>query len=240
MSVINFPPAWKSIAPAFFENLIAQEGVRLLWQQGHLCPCTFGGPQPGSPDPQCNTCDGRGYYWDAPFGPFVGLVTFMHISPSPDEPGAVMDEKVGIVQRSEPALTIPYTAGLPWTNATLNDIFVEIDAIDRFDAELTVGSDQAVPYQNGLSIAPSGAVTVYDTTTHAIVPVSGYTVSGATVLLPSGYASGTSYVVEFFAAKTFVAWRNAGSIGHDRPFGQLNEPKRFRLQTLDLWLRERK
>lgn len=239
MANISFPPAYKALAVSQFNNLILAYGVRLLWQQGHLCPCTFGGPQPGSPDNQCVTCSGRGYYWDVPVGPFIGLITFMHISPSPDEPGATMDEKVGIMQRSEPALTIPSTQVVPWTNATLNDIFVEIDAIDRFDAELTVGSIQAVPYQNQLSIAPSGAVTIYDTTTHTVVPVSGYVVSGATVTLPSGYAPGTSYVVEFYAAKTYVAWRNAGSIGHDRPFAQLAEPKRFRLQTLDLWLRER-
>ena len=237
---MQLPAAALALNPAAFNSLITAYGVRLLWKQGHACPCVMGNPiQPGSPDPQCVTCSGRGWYWNSPVGPFVGLITFMHISPSPDEPGATMDEKLGIIQRSEPSLTIPSSETLPWTNATLNDIFVEIDAIDRFESALTVGSVQAVPYQEQLTIAPSGAVTMYDTTTHSVVAVSGYTVSGAAVLLPSSYGPGTSYVVQFSAAKTYVAWRNAGSIGHDRPFAQLAEPKRFRCQTLDLWLRAR-
>ena len=243
------PPAFKVLGPGSFNGLIEAYGSRFLWKQAHLCPCTWNGEEWGSPDPQCQTCSAMtgvaiGYYYDAPVGPFQGLVTFIHTSPTPDEPGAIMDEKVGLVQRAEPAFTIPSTETAPWTGASINDIFVEIDAIDRFDASLTVGSKTIIPYQNQVSVAPSGAVTIYDTTNHILVPVSGYVVSGTTngstsVLLPSGYGAGTSYIVEFTAAKSYVAWRVAGSVAHSRPFAQLAEPKRFRLQTLDLWLRAR-
>lgn len=232
------PPPQQLLPKEPFENIIGRIGVRLVWQKSHLCPCTYGGSLPGSPDPQCVTCSGRGTYWDPPgCGPFQGLITFMHLSPSPDEPGTIMDAKFGMIQRGEPALTIPYSAGRPWAEASINDLFIEIDAIDRFNAELQVGGVTTVPYQERLSIKKTGAVTVWDPTTKAVVPVSGYTVSGATVTLPSGYATSTPYVVEFNAAKAYVAWRESGSLPHDRPFGQINEPKRFRLQQLDLWLR---
>ena len=148
-----------------------------------------------------------------------------------------MDDKFGVIQHAEPTLTIPFTAGTVWNQASLNDVFVQIDAIDRFESQLQVGGVQTVPYQQMLTIAPTGAVTIYNTSLNVVQPVTGYTVSGATVSLPSGYASGTPYIVEYTAAKAFAAWREAGSFGHDRPFKQITLPKRFRLQQLDLWLR---
>lgn len=233
------PPISPQIMPFQpFDQVMAKYGISLIWQRSHLCPCMYGNNTlTGSPDPQCLTCKGLGWYWDAPSPAFQGLITFVHMSPSPDEPGAPMDEKFGLVQHAEPTLTLPFSAGDVWKTASINDVFTMINAIDRFDAQLQVGGVQTVPYQQQLTVAASGAVTVYDTVAHAVVPVSGYIVSGATVTLPSGYAPGTPYIVTFTAAKSFVAWRSAGSVGHDRPFGGITLPKRFRLQALDFWLR---
>ena len=221
-----------------FDAVLANYGTRLQWQKAHLCPCNYSGQLTGSSDPQCVTCKGLGWYWDAPSATFNGLITFIHMSPTPDEPGALMDDKFGVIQHAEPTLTLPFSAGAVWQYASLNDVFVQIDAIDRFESQLQVGGVTTVPYQQQLSIPATGAVTIYDTATHSVSSVSGYMVSGASVTLPSGYASGTAYVVAYTAAKAFAAWRDAGSMGHDRPFGQVTLPKRFRLQNLDLWLRD--
>jgi hypothetical protein len=265
------PPLEPYILPSrAFDMLLGNYGIKLLWQRSHLCACTFGGTIPGSPDYQCTTCHGRGWYWDSPYGPWTGLITFIHMSPTPDEAGQVNNEKFGFISRAEPTLTIPRSLGpfdnpgyndilsdpnillesdifnltvtdgaenKAWLEASLNDIFTEIDAITRFETELQVGGVTTVPYQQQLSIPVSGAVTVYNTTTHRVDSVSSYTVSGAQVTLSSGYASGTAYVVSYTAAKSYVAWRNAGAQPHARPFAQSGQPRRFRLQELDLWLR---
>ncbi len=105
-----------------------------------------------------------------------------------------------------------------------------------------MGGIQAVPYQQGLSIAASGAVTVFNQTTHRVQVVSGYVVSGAAVTIPSGYAEGTAYDVEFQANPVFVAFRKAGAFPMTRPFGGADAqhlPRRFRVQTLDLFTRAR-
>lgn len=267
-------PAASVLPYQAFDAVIGRFGVNLLWSKSHLCPCTYAGQIPGSPDPQCHACSGYGYYWDSAGCPFTGLITFVHLAPSPDEPGTIMSEKFGGIFKAEPTLTIPFSApsqslvaggGLGdvlrdpnilleadvfnltsstttqeqvWVEASTNDIFVEVDAIDRFSSQLQVGGTMAVPYQQQLTIAASGAVTVYNTATNQVQFVNGYTVSGATVTLPASYPTGTPYVVEYTAAKAFVAWRVAGGIGHDRPFGQgITLPKRFRLQELDLWLK---
>lgn len=233
------PPADTiTLPPAAFESIIARFGCRMLWRKSHLCPCTYASAIPGSPDPTCLTCFGKGTYWDAPScNIFVGLVTFMHLSPTPDAPGGMMDTKFGFVQRAEPSLTIPYTAGKPWEEAAVDDLFIEVDALDRFQTQLVKGQQEHLPYQEQLCVAASGAVTVWGTTAKTVTTVSGYAVSGAVVTLPSSYESGTPYVVEFTAAKSYVAWRDSGSIAHSRPFDRTNQPKRFRLQTLDWWLR---
>lgn len=234
-----FPPISPYVLPVGpLDGLVAAYGNDLTWQRSHLCPCTYGGPIAGSPDVACNTCKGIGWYWDAPSAVFRGLITFIHMSPTPDEPGTTMSDKFGVVQLSEPTLSIPWTtASGIWTAASINDVFVEPNALDRYETELQKGGVQTVPYQQNLTIPLTGAVTVYDVANKVVVPVSGYTVSGPTVTLPSGYADGTPYVVSYTAAKAYVAWRSAGTMGHDRPFGNLTLPKRFRLQTLDLWLR---
>ena len=228
-----------------FDSLIINAGVRFFWLRAHTCPCTFGGPVPGSPDPACLTCNGRGIYWDQPYGPFIALLTWTGFNPKPDEPGAGVQNVQGLVQQGEPTLSIPYTdsnsgsGSAVWSQSNVYDMFVEIDAVARFDAQLQVGVRQVVPYQQNVGIAASGAVSIYDQQTHLLVPVSGYTVSGASVFLPSGYVQGTNYIVEFTAAPAYVALNMSGGMPHMRPFAQITEPRRFRLQSLDLWSRAR-
>jgi hypothetical protein len=225
-----------------FEKLLSKVGVRLVWKKSHGCPCTWGGPLPGSPDPQCQTCHGRGVYFDAGSNPFFGLLTWADRSPTPNEFGNVQDTKFGQLQHGEPTITIPFADGASgqiWQNASVYDAFVEVDAFDRFTADLVVSGVTAVPYQEGLTI---NAVTYYDTTTHQATPVSGYTVSGANVILPNTFPPLTPYIVEFTANPVFVAFRKAGSMPLVRPFGGNgidNLPRRFRVQTLDLWARAR-
>jgi hypothetical protein len=148
-----------------------------------------------------------------------------------------MNEKWGVEIRQEPTVTIPFSAGLVWEKASVMDRFVEVQALDRFNTVLIKGGNEDIPYRQELNVAPTGAVTIYDEVDHEVIPVEGYTVNGTTVTIPDGYPEGTAYTVEFIAAKTYIAWRGAGAVPHDRPFGQVTEPKRFRFQTLDLWLR---
>jgi hypothetical protein len=161
-----------------------------------------------------------------------------------DQPGFYTDEKVGIVQQGEPILTIPFTAdslGKVWAEAAVYDAWVEIDARSRHSANLQVGGITALPYQQNLSIEPQGAVTVYSPQTNQVSSISNYTVSGASVLLPPEYPVGTSYVVEFTASPVYIAYNHAGGGPHIRPLAgtQLQLPRRFKLQNLDLWLRAR-
>jgi hypothetical protein len=48
-------------------------------------------------------------------------------------------------------------------------------------------------------------------------------------------------MVEFMAAPMYVVFRPAGGLPHVRQFavGTVNEPRRFKLQALDLWTRQR-
>ena len=238
-----------------FEALLAIDGVRATWQRARACPCMFsgGGPQgrlpfPGSPDPGCRTCLGLGTYWAAPSEPFMVLMTFMHMSPTPDEPGIHTDDKFGPIVTAEPTLTIPYrdptvepSVHTAWSQASTNDLFVSVDKQARYNANLQVGGIQAVPYQENLTIAPTDAVVTYDPETRQVIPVSNYSVSGTTVLLGSEYPEGTNYMVEFYASPIYVAYRRAGGLPHIRDFGanKTQLPRRFRLQTLDLWTRSR-
>jgi len=242
-----YNPALPDISPYVlpyqrFDDLITKYGIRVAWGKGHSCPCVYGGQQPGSPDPACLTCRGRGTYWDALSTPFIGLITFIHTSPTPDEPGTIMDEAQGLITNGEPALTIPFAAGGDtgvWGQASIYDLFVEVDAINRMNVSLIKGQQETLPYPQGVTVAPSGAVTIYDPTTTQVVTGVAYTVSGTTVTLASSYAPGTPYIVDYICAPTYVAYRQAGIPAHIRPFGQLKEPRRFRLQQLDLWTRSR-
>lgn len=227
-----------------YERLLAQVGVRLGWKKSHTCSCTWGGPLPGSPDPACQTCSGRGIYWDTVSASFMGLLTWQAGSLSNNDFGVSEDQALGQMQRGDPTITIPYNAGpsgIIWQNASVFDAFVEIDSVERYTADLVVGGVTAVPYQEGVSIAASGAVTYYDTTTKMSTPVSGYTVSGANVVLPDTFPIDTAYVVEFMANPVFVAFRRAGALPRVRPFGAGIDslPRRFQVQAIDIWSRAR-
>lgn len=234
-----YPPIEPYVLPrSTFEGLINAYGIDLSWSKSHACPCIYGGQQAGSADPACLTCGGRGIYWDTPSDTFRGLITFIHNSPTPDEPGSFMDTKVGLLTNGEPALTITYANPNVWSNAAIYDVFCEINSISRMSATLQVGGLTALPYPRVLSVAASGAVTVYNPDTHKVESPETYAFDGTSVTL-SGYPQYTQYMVEFTAAPTYVAYRVAGAPAHTRPFGNVKEPRRFRLQSLDLWLRSR-
>jgi hypothetical protein len=227
-----------------FEKLLGQVGIRLAWKKSHACPCTWGGSLPGSPGHACQTCGGRGIYWDAASASFMGLLVWQSSSLANNDLGTLEDQALGMMQRGDPSLTIPYNAGpsgIIWQNASVFDAYVEVDSFERYTADLVVGGVTAVPYQEGLTIAASGAVSYYDTTTRLCTPVSGYTVSGANVILPNTFPLDTSYVVEFTANPVFIAFRRAGSMPRVRPFGAGIDalPRRFQVQTLDVWSRAR-
>ena len=251
-------PTLKALPPAAFEALISVHGQRCSWLKSHTCPCVYAGggtngqlPQLGSAQRNCTKCGGVGTYWDNPSMPAKVLITFMHVSPTPDEPGVRMNEAHGLWQSAEPSLTIPYwnpalavnDPAQPtniWKNASINDQFVPVDMLTRYTAVLQVGGNTNLPYQQNLQIEPQGAVTVWDPTTKSLVTVPNYAVSGPTVTI-GGYPEGTNYMVEFQAAPIYVAFRAAGGLPHIRPFGggTANEPRRMRLQSLDFWTRQR-
>lgn len=243
-----------------FDALIARIGVRLSWMKSHTCPCVFAGggangslPLPGSAQRSCKKCLGLGTYWDAPTVPFIAHVKFVEMSPTPDEPGVRVDHVYGTVQLSEPSMTLPYSnpnlamtdpqqPTAAWTDASLDDAFVAVDMLSRFTAKLQVGGISYLPYQQNVQIASSGAVTVWNPVTMDVDTVEHYAVSGPSVTIdPTVYPDGTSYMVEFLAAPMFIAFRPAGGMPHVRPLGAgtQNEPRRFKLQALDFWTRQR-
>jgi hypothetical protein len=248
-----YPPINNMLPASAFNALIRQAGVRCQWQQAHACPCVFssagpnGLPIAGSAEPACQTCYGVGTYWDAPSLPFVALITFSHMSPTPDEPGIKTDERWGGLISSEPAITIPQYDPVgqfvipAWASASTDDIIIEMDAIARYNAYLQIGGVTVIPFQAGATIAASGAVTVYNPTTMMVETPNTYTVSGAAVTL-TGYPLGTTYQVTFTAAPMYVLYRSAGGLPHTRPFGAgaEAEPRKFRGQTLDIWTRAKR
>lgn len=236
------PPDPFSLPGRPFDLVLNKFGLRLAWGKSHTCPCIAWpslGKAPGTPNPACTTCQGRGIYWDLPLVPFTGLITYGHTVQAQNEPGAKMDKTLGQIVQGEPRLTIPYSAGWPWQEASEFDVFVELDATYRYNTTLSVSGVTYVPYQHNLTIAASGAVSSWNPATSGVVAVTGYSVSGAQVLMPSGTAANTPYVVEFTAAPSFVAFRLDGGFPHVRPFvgGTVAYPKRFRLIPMDLWIR---
>ncbi len=206
---------------------------------------------PGSAQRSCQTCFGQGTYWDLPSAIFRAFISFMDRSPTPMEPGSFMNENLGPVQQAGPSITIPYQnlklaqtdPGQPtkvWNEASTDDMFIAVDMLARFTAVLQVGGITNLPYQQNLQIAPTGAVTIWNPATNLVEPVPNYGISGPTVTI-DGYDTGTNYMVEFQAAPIYVAWRRAGSLPHVRPFGggTVSEPRRFHIQSLDLWTRQR-
>ena len=252
------PSTARGIPSQNFDALIAAHGQRASWMKSHSCPCTFAGggsngqlPLPGSAQRSCKRCNGIGVYWDDPSAPFRCYIEFMHMSPTPDEPGVRTNEQWGVYQTSEPSLTIPYynpnllvtDPGQPttaWQDASVDDMFVAMDMQARYTAVLQVGVKENLPFQQNLRVNPTGAVTVWEPSISNVTSVANYTVIGPRVYVP-GYPEGTNYMVEFYAAPSFVAFRAAGGLPHARPFGggTVNEPRRFRLQALDFWTRQR-
>jgi hypothetical protein len=240
-------PIYPYTLPADAFNLLVDAyGQNMLWCKNHLCPCTSyptSTNPAGSPNPVCQTCHGRGIYWETNPVPFIGLLTFgHHLAGTGIEPGAVMDPRLGNIQEGQPWLSMTQFAGVVWEEASEFDIFVESDAAIRFSTTLTSGPSGILhlPYQQSLVVAATGAVTTWDPSTGTVVPVTGYVVSGTTVTIPDSYPANTPYVVAFTAAPAYVAFRGIGGMPHTRPFvrGALAYPRRFRLQPLDLWLRE--
>lgn len=219
------------------DGVINNYGVSLGWMKNHVCACTYGYSIPGSPNPHCNTCFGRGYYWDEWTDTFPALITFMHSSTAPDEPGAILDPQFGVMQRGEPTLTIPFSATEVYNNASLFDAYVEVDAVTRFNSVLVTGDNTILPYQQKLTVEN---VYQYDPTTQttSVLASGSYVVSGAQVTIPNS-PDGTAYTVEYTAAPVYIAWRHVGGLPHNRPFalgaGQI--PKRFRIVALDAWTR---
>lgn len=247
MSVVNTPTSLTPMVPpinhgfpvGIMNRMIGQYGVRLQWMQSSQCPCVYGGSVPGSPDHTCLSCFGKGIIWTNPGPVFTGLITYTAFGSRP--PGYNNDPRWGALLSSEPNLTVPSTSeALPvWANASIYDAYVEIDATARLYSTLSVGGITVVPYQHSLSIAPTGAVSVWNTQTQMQEFVTDYTVNGPQVTI-YGYPEGTAYVVNFTACPVYIAYNQAGGMPHIRPFGNgvLNYPKRFKLKFLDLWIRE--
>lgn len=271
------------LPPDDFNAFLSQIGQRVAWMRSHSCPCvwTQSGAlngrlsTAGSPQKGCRTCLGLGIYWDSPGLPFAAGMSFRHLSPSPDEPGVMTEERLGLAQLSEPALTIPYVnpfldPGDPrqptgvWCSGSVNDIFCAVDMLARYNAVLQLGAQENLPLQQNLTVAPSGAVFLWDPASASVYASDDYVVSGATVTLgnqplrdsagnivydsagnpivgSNPFPLGTSYMVEFQASALFVAFRRAGGLPHVRPFGggQVNLPRAFRVQALDFWTRQR-
>jgi hypothetical protein len=239
-----FPDFSQLMPTKALDGLIALSGIRFGWMKSHACPCVLGNADFGSPNPNCNTCHGRGIYWDQWTNTFRGLLTFMHTSSAPDEPGNTIDKTTGGHLEAEPTLTIP-TMGpdaesTVWTQATNFDAYVELDALTRFSTVLRVGDTSILPYQQQLDVQ---SVAVWDpiAMTAGPIPPADYAVTGASVTLAASYPEGTAYTVEYIAAPVYVAFRSAGGMPHTRPFagGTAMIPRRFRVVLLDLWTRSR-
>lgn len=238
-------PFYAALPEAAFDNLIKWAGINVYWKKNHNCPCVG---DTGSPNPSCTACLGRGWYWEDPQGPFIVLMTLVTWIGRNVDMGEQTDPNYGMVFQGHPIITIPATLQPIWAEATTNDLFIEYDNIQRFQATLRVGQQQTIPAWHilggSLTIAPSGAVVVEDPTINQ--PVSGiaYTVSGGTVTLnpnsqyPAGYPDGTAYTVDYTSSTIFVINEPYGGLAHVRPFGQgITYPRRWKMSLLDMWLR---
>lgn len=238
------PPVPPNVAlpPSIFDSLIGKFGVTVQWLKAHGCPCAG---DTGNPNPDCQVCLGRAIYWDPPQGPFIVLMTFVSYIGRNVNIGAQTDQMWGPTIEGEPVLTVPVNSGILWTQASMDDAYVETAASMRFNATLRVGQNITLPHgilgaTQSLTVAPSGAVVVQDPTINQ--PISGvsYTVSGAVVTLNTPYPIGTAYTVEYYSCPIYVAYERFGALPHVRPFGQgFQYPKRFKISILDYYLRNK-
>lgn len=245
--MIPMPQAVYGLAQQPFDNLIATNGVRVLWRKSHQCPCSFSGNGlsaagvQGSGRPSCQTCSGLGIYWDNPVGPLTALITFMNMNRSPDEPSAGLDDVSGPVLNASPSITVAQSINADvWANASIDDQFVEVDAPARFNAVLTQGVQNFVPFFQDLTIEPTGAVTTWDAVNNIVIPVTGYTATQNEV--QTSLPIGTPFTVEFEATNIYLVFRKPGGQAHIRPFGMtLNQmlPRRFQARQIDRWIRAR-
>jgi len=244
----NTPNIANQVMPAVaFNGQVASLGWRFGWMRAHTCPCAYSNGTPGSPNPNCLTCFGRGVYWDVPPADFSGLLTFMHTAASPDEPGNVTNEIFGQVFQGEPVLTIPsdgaHNETLVWNYASTFDAFVEYDARTRYNTTLVVSdapSAQVLPYQWGVEILSVSAYNLSQQVTQPVPPTA-WTYSNGVMALSQDYPEGTAYTVEYFASPVWIAFRKAGGLPHARPLAanSAGTPKRFHVANLDQWLRAR-
>lgn len=231
-----------------FDSTIDNLGCRFLWQKSHACPClwypTDTAPR-GTAKPDCQTCSGLGWYWDAPVGPVVCLFTYAHSPLAVDEPGTPLDQKIGQILGGFPQISVCHDINYNvWNEASEMDKFTEIGAELRFNAHLDSQQNTTLPYSVNLAVSTTGAVTTWSTATSSVISVSGYTISGSQVLIPDSYPAGTPYIVEFFANPVYLLFRRAGGMSHVRSFAGSGVPdnplpRRFRAAPLDLYLRER-
>lgn len=234
------PSFARQMMPAPLLNAsIRAAGTRMQWMKSHECPCTMASELGGSPLPNCNTCHGRGRYWDPPGHIVTLLRTFMHTSEAADEPGVLMDPRAGVTAHAEPTITIPSDVMPEWAEASDYDAFVEIDTHTRFETAMQVGGITIIPYQQALEVL---SVTVFDQSTlrAVLIPSTSYRVDSGQVTL-IGYPEGTAFTVSYKANPVWIAWRRAGALPHTRMFGAGTDalPTRFRAQLLDIWTRSR-
>jgi hypothetical protein len=241
---LDTPPQIYDFPEQSMDDLISRYGVEMFWQKSHTCPCVYQHVNPsgmnypitGSPLPNCQTCGGRGYFWDAAQGPFGVLLTFMYANVIP---GASVQKEEGFRISGKPILTIPGAIQPLYSEASAMDAFVETGSAVRFNSVLRVGGRTTLPYNVNVTVNVDN-VLVYNslTQTSSPIPSSAVTVDGASVTL-TGYATGTSYVVEYTAYPIYIAYQEHGGMPQVRPFiqNQVNYPRRFELQLLDVWER---
>jgi hypothetical protein len=232
-------PFSSALPPQAFDNIIEWSGINFLWLKSYLCPCV--GDQ-GNPQPNCVVCQQRGIYWANPQGPFILLLTYVSFAGRAVDVGFSNDPTYGGEFDATPILTIPEITAPIWAQSAVMDLFIEVDSVTRYNTVLRVNENTTIPYWHNysLTIAPTGAVTVYNQSSGNLVSGVAYTVSGLSVTLNDPtYTEGTSYTVEYTSAPIYVSYGKMGGEPHQRPFGQgLLYPKRFKIKDLDLWLRD--